>query len=290
MRIEVKLESRFQIVAVTYADNEGRFSFNDLPASLYHVVISDPAYEPVRAEAALSSISAQNAYLQIYLNPKMKDRESPAKAITGSNPYLLDAKNFSEKYPKSAVKEYESGVKAIQRGKTGLAIERFQRSIEIAPDFYQARNNLGSIFLNERRFPEAEQQFQQVIRSQQADAAAYFNLANVLLLTDKPQQCLQNIQEGLKREPNSAVGQYLLGTLYSRQGRVPDAQRYLRAALESDPTMSKVHLELVNLYLRQQMAPQAMDELKIFLERFPSDPLAPKAKEVLARLQSAATK
>jgi TolA-binding protein len=48
--------------------------------------------------------------------------------------------------------------------------------------------------------------------------------------------------------------------------------------------MSRVHLELVNLYLSQHINAEAGSELKEFLKEFPDDPLAPKAREVLGRI------
>jgi hypothetical protein len=50
--------------------------------------------------------------------------------------------------------------------------------------------------------------------------------------------------------------------------------------------MSKVHLELVNLYLAQQKKSEASAELKSFLKDSPDDPFAPKAREVLQRLEA----
>jgi regulator of sirC expression with transglutaminase-like and TPR domain len=70
-------------------------------------------------------------------------------------------------------------------------------------------------------------------------------------------------------------------------GKYPEAERALRQALELDPQMSRVHLELVNLYLVQQKNAEATAELRSFLKDCPDDPLAPKVKEVLKKLEAA---
>jgi TolA-binding protein len=60
----------------------------------------------------------------------------------------------------------------------------------------------------------------------------------------------------------------------------------LRRSLELDPLMSKAHLALVNLYLRQKRNREAAAELRDFLKTFPEDPFAPKAKQVLGKLEA----
>ena len=283
-RIEVKLESRFAIVSVTYTDMEGKFGFPDLPPNLYHVVIDDQDFEPVRAEAIISSISAQNLFLSIDLRPKKKDQARTEARPSGSNPNLIDKDALGKDIPKDAVKSFEKGVKLSNEGKLDDAIKKFQNAIEIAPTFYQAMNNLGSAYLSKGDYEDARQQFEAVIKMQQADAAAYFNLGNVYMMTNRSEDSYRALQEGLKREPTSPTGRFILGTLYSRTGRYAEAEKQLSDVLQLDPTMSKVHLELANLYLRQQNQSMAVMELTTFLTRFPTDPMAPKAKEVLTRL------
>jgi tetratricopeptide (TPR) repeat protein len=284
-RIEVKLESRFVIVGVAYADMQGKFSFPDLPPNLYHVVVNDDDYYPARVDVVISSISAQNAIVSVDLQPKKKEtRQTQDPSPTGGNPNMVDTDALGKAFPKAAVKAFEKGVRLNNEGKTDPAIKKFEEALAIAPGFYQARNNLGSLMLAKGDFAGAQAQFEEVIKLQQADAAAYFNLGNVYLLTNRTQDSYQAIQDGLKREPTSAKGQYLLGTLYARTGRMSEAEKQLHSALQLDPTMSHAHLELVNLYLRQQRSDLAVNELNTFIQRFPDDRMAPKAREVLARL------
>jgi TolA-binding protein len=50
--------------------------------------------------------------------------------------------------------------------------------------------------------------------------------------------------------------------------------------------MSKAHLALVNLYMQQKRSEDAAVELRAFLKAFPEDPFAPKARQVLLKLES----
>jgi Tfp pilus assembly protein PilF len=72
----------------------------------------------------------------------------------------------------------------------------------------------------------------------------------------------------------------------SRTGKPEQAEKELRNALQLDPKMTKAHLALVNLYLQQRRSPDAVFELKEFLKAAPNDAFAPKAREVLKKLES----
>ena len=285
--IEVKLEVRGMVAAVAYSDSEGRFSFSELTTNLYHLVVNDPAYLPVRLDAVITGFSPQSVLVQIILVPLEKKNEAGApEQVSGGNPYLVDLKEYKKNYPKDALKAFERGLRAEEGGKTAESIKDFQKAIAIAPTFFPAHNNLGSAYLGHGDFNAAAAQFQEVIKLRPNDAAAYFNLGNVYLLTKRYPEAQTTVQDGLKKQPASGLGRFLLGTVYARTGKPHEAERMLNDALSADPTMSKVYLELVNLYLQQRMKPQAIAELKAFLSQFPQDPMAPNARAVLERLQS----
>jgi tetratricopeptide (TPR) repeat protein len=125
-----------------------------------------------------------------------------------------------------------------------------------------------------------------VIKVNPSDAAAYFNLANLFLLTQQLEKGHQWVEQGLTKQPDSAFGHFLQGSLYARSGRPNEAEVALKRCLELDPIMSKAHLALVNLYVQQKRKGEAVSELKAFLTAFPQDPFAPHAREVLQKLEA----
>ena len=286
-RVEVKLETRGSQVAATYADNEGRFNFSDLPSNFYHVVVNDSNYQPVRIDAVVNPPTSTIAFVNIRLVLRDASSSKPARELQGGNSYLVDLADFKKHYPKAALKAFDAGLNDDHQGKIDDSIKDFQKCLGIAPNFYPARNNLGSAYLKKSDFSAAAAQFQEVIKLRPLDAAAYFNLGNVYLLTRRYPEAQTTVQEGLKKQPNAALGRFLLGTIYARTGKPHEAEAMLNDALAADPTMANVYLELVNLYLQQNMKPRAVAELKTFLSQFPQDPMAPNARAVLERLQGA---
>src|SRR4051812_37298553 len=283
-RLEVRLGARGGVVAVQYTDTEGRFSFSDLPANAYHVTIDDEEYVPFAETVMIGIRNGQTEYLQIRLDHRKKDKTDSSEVQPGANPFMVDVKGLQAAYPHDAVKAFEAGTKALERNRSEHAIKDFAKAVEIAPGFYQARNNLGTLYLNLSDFKDAEEQFSEVLKLQQSDAAAYFNLGNVLLLTKRYPEAEKLLQDGLRKQPNSAMGQFLMGTLYCRIGRTQEGEKALISAAGADPSMSRIHLELVNLYLTQGRKDDALQQLNFFVTAYPTDPMVGQVKQVLARL------
>lgn len=286
-RIYVTVESRGTPMNAVYADDEGRFAFYELVANPYRIVINDEAYQPSSTTVIVNPLIAHTTTVRIVLTPKTQKAATDAtQRLKGSNPYIVGPDEFTRKFPKKALEQYEKGLAAQAKGRPDEAIERYKRSLEIAPDFYPARNNLGSVYLGKGDTQAAASEFERVIATNQSDASGYLNLANLYLLTRRYDASEQMVREGLRRQPNSAFGRFIEGALLARTSRPVDAERSLRQALQLDPQLAKVHLELVNLYLHQDRKAEAESELQSFLRTFPKDPLADQAKHVLKRLRS----
>lgn len=290
-RIEVKLYNSGGVPLVTYTEPDGRYVFSDLQFGSYTLAVEDERFQGFRQTVLIGNLTIQNAFVNVWLVPKDAEKKADDAAVSsGANPYMISASDFLKSYPKAAVKAFQTGVRQRQAGHWEDAVLAFKQALDAAPGFYEARNNLGTVYLDQGFLPAAEVEFRRVIQEQQSDAIAYFNLGNICLLTGRLEESERTLQEGLRRQPNSAFGLFVLGTVYNRTGKSKVAESTLQNALVADPSLSRVHLELVNLYLNQQNQAKAIEELELFLGRFPKDPMAPKAKEVLLRLSPAQTK
>jgi Flp pilus assembly protein TadD len=286
MRVLVKLERSGAQVGETYTDGEGKFSFDDVPPNLYRVVVRQEGYRAVDVGVPINSSAQHSVYLQIELVPEEKTGPGSEPTIKGGNSSLVDESALIDKFPKDAKKQYEKGTKAQREGKQQEAIEHYQQALSVAPGMYFARNNLASLYLEDKRFGEAEIEFKKVIAENQADANAYFNLANVYLLTDRLNEAIGSIQEGLKRQPQSAFGEFLMGSMLIKKGNAREAEERFRVALTDDPGLANARLALVNLYMKQNRSAEAVAELSLFLKQSPDSPFAPHARELLKKLQS----
>src|SRR6266567_324709 len=286
MRVLVKLERSGALVGEIYSDAEGKFSFDDLPANLYHLTVRQEGYRPIEMAVPINPAVQRIAYVHLELIPEDKPGQPNQSTIKGSNSSMVDESALGDKYPKEAKKQYKKGTKAQREGKNSEAIEHYEKALAVAPGMYFARNNLGSLYLESQKFGEVETEFRKVIAENQADANAHFNLANVYLITGRLNEAADSIQEGFKRQPQSGFGQFLMGSLLIKKGDPRQAEERFHAALKEDPDLANAHLALVNLYIRQNRSEDATAELSLFLKQFPDSNFAPHARELLGKMQS----
>src|SRR5437762_5992187 len=211
--VMVSLVSRGALVNSMYADNEGRFGFGQLLPNVYHLIIDEKEYLKVE-ETVMIDPTSPVRILSLTLIPREAEKKPPSSAVSGGNSHLTDSAEYTREIPKTARHEFERAVKAHREGKPDDAIRHYTKALELAPDFYAARNNLGSAFLGKSQFLEAQEEFEKVIQVNPTDAAAYFNLANLSLLTRQYGQAQDWVEQGLSKQPDSAFGHFLQGSLY----------------------------------------------------------------------------
>jgi tetratricopeptide (TPR) repeat protein/tRNA A-37 threonylcarbamoyl transferase component Bud32/TolB-like protein len=104
------------------------------------------------------------------------------------------------------------------------------------PDSASAHNNLGRIYMQMRRFPEAVAQFQEAIRLDPDLFLAYFSLNTIYLyeLGDND-SAIATAQRQLARNDRAARAYAQLGAAYAAKGDLRQAENALRKALEIDP-------------------------------------------------------
>ena len=244
--ILVTLKGRGTVVGQSFTDEEGRFYFNGLPGNIYHLEINEEGFNPVSETIVSDPETAPMRMVNIYLVPKNRPKVAGEGPIAGENPYLTSEAEYGKIYPEQAVKEFKPGKKADQKGKVDDAIGHYEKAISLAPTFFMARNNLGTLYLSKSDYAAAQEQFEKVIGINPNDASAFFNLANLNLLQNKFDDALRFAEKGLSKQPSSAFGNFLKGSIYA----------------------------------------DAIAELKTFLKEFPDHQFAPKARDVLKRLES----
>ena len=285
-RLQVELQLRGSPISTVYTDEQGKFGFSPLGNNAYHIIIRDERFYPLdeRVMLDLSVSATQMVQLHLTRREEAKKDTSPLQRGSGSNPYMVDLAEYRRQFPKKTLKEFQKGVDADAKGKREEAIAHYEKAISLSPDFYPAHNNLGSAELARSNFPAARREFEQVVKLNQSDAAAYFNLSNVCMVTNQLPDARRFLEEGLRRQPESGFGKFLLGSLQMREGNTKEAESALQEAIHLSPTMTQARLQLVNLFLQENRKQDAIAQLREFINAFPADPFAPRATQLLQKL------
>ncbi|MEI9976597.1 MAG: tetratricopeptide repeat protein [Ignavibacteriota bacterium] len=72
--------------------------------------------------------------------------------------------------PEAALHEYQEAVKDLEKHEVDAAVKRFEHAIELAPQFAEAWNTLGTIFYQTQQYERAEKCFRAALEQ---DRRAY---------------------------------------------------------------------------------------------------------------------
>src|SRR6266850_2091788 len=284
-RLQVMLEAHGAVVGVTFSDYEGHFGFSDLAANLYHVVIESDGYQSVNQQVTINPTNMQVNIVHIVLRPNdtEKARSAPDE-VGGANPDMVNVAELAKKFPPAVIRDFKDGMKAEQRGEMDAAVRRYEAALHEAPDFYPAINSLGIRHLQKGEVKAAEAEFRRVIELNQNGAHAYFNLGNVLYMTQRNEEAKQALDAGLRLAPTSAMGHYLNGSVLVRLGDLKSAEEQLKTARKLDPKMPQALISLATLYLQTGKDPGAVAMFELFLKEFPRDPAVPRVRAALLKI------
>jgi Flp pilus assembly protein TadD len=88
-----------------------------------------------------------------------------------------------------------------------------QRALKSRPDYPEALNNLGILYLRTQRRDDAVASFEKCIRVAPQFDQAYLNLARVYSIENAPEKARAVLLELLKQRPDHAEAQNMLAQL-----------------------------------------------------------------------------
>jgi tetratricopeptide (TPR) repeat protein len=148
------------------------------------------------------------------------------------------------------------------------------RAVERDPQAWLARNNLGRVFLEERRPAEAAEQFREAAKIQPDSPEAHANLGSALDALGMADEARREYAAALRIDPGFAGAHYNLGLSLLRAGLTDEAAGEFRAALASDPAHARARNSLGLALARSGKLPEAMEQYRLSLKLDPGLPEA----------------
>lgn len=246
---------------IHFTDSNGRITIPSPPAGTYRIIV-DSDGETYDTTVAFFDSRAVGNYVSVHLLPL----QPKSRGVIGK----VDARDLDREVSPKAKEIYDTALQFIQAQQYEQAIEPLKQALAIEKNYFQARNDLGVVYMKLKRYAEAESEFKQAIKISDAVHLPFLNLgivlnrqrkhkeaADVLLRTQRRQPELETIHTPLIealfgaamwREAEVAVKramhiadfdkvdlQVKLGNIYLRQSRYADAVAVLREAVMAEP-------------------------------------------------------
>uniref|UniRef100_Q01ZA4 TPR repeat-containing protein n=1 Tax=Solibacter usitatus (strain Ellin6076) TaxID=234267 RepID=Q01ZA4_SOLUE len=267
--------------ASTLTDDGGRFAFRKLDAGTYTLSV----YLPGRGEARQTiEIGPGTADSRRRVHLSLALREGDFDPTTDRRRHAVSARQLT--IPERAVRDYEDSQHDLEKRDVESAEKRLEHAVELAPQFENAWNTLGTIAYQTRRFTLAEQRFREALKQDPTAYEPLVNLGGVLVTLHKLDEALEvNVHAALTR-PGDALAESQLGMTYFELGQFDNAVKHLERARKLDPAhFSHPQLYLAEIHLRRGEKAAAADVLEDFLLHHPDYPQADKVRENIGELR-----
>jgi Flp pilus assembly protein TadD len=245
-------------IETVFTDTKGKFQVTgDLIRDADYVITveSDGATYDTTV-ATFRIVRGTPVYTPVFLRPY--------KGKPATTPGVVNA--MEANVDKNAIAAYEAGMKALGNGQTEEAIAQLKRAIKLSSHYLRALNDLGVLYLQLNRLPEAAELFAQAVKVDENFHLARLNLGVVLHRQGRDKEAVKTLAFVYEKDRTLkglalAYADTLLGV-----AELAKAEQVLRAALTestSDTTVQvDLHYKLGVVLNRRDQFEQAAEELK----------------------------
>lgn len=244
-------------IEVVFTDTKGKFQVTgDLIRDADYIVTVDSdgaTYDTTVATFRI--VRGTPVYTPVFL-----------RSFTGKSktvPGVVDVRAMEANVSKDALAAYEAGMKALAGGQAEAAIAQLKRALKLSPHYLRALNDLGVLYLQLNRLPEAAELFAQAVKLDENFHLARLNLGVVLHRQGRNKEAVQTLAPLYEKDRSMkgvalSYADALLGV-----AELAKAEQVLRGALsESTNDSVDLHFKLGVILNRQDRFDEAAVELK----------------------------
>jgi Flp pilus assembly protein TadD len=282
--LKIRLErAEGEIVRDSFTDTNGNFEVRNLGIGMYAVVVpsDDRVYATAIERVEITRNSPDVIVVNIYLTPK--EQSDPRRR---GERRTISAREASTRIPKPALQAYKRSSRLVRDGKPEKAIAELKRAIAIFPEYVEAYNDLGVIYLKLDRIDDA---IGALDKSAQLDPGAFNPRLNLGIAHVRRQDFTgseTHLRSAITIDASSPLAHLYLGIALWKTDRVDEAEdELLRAIALGGSDIAVAHYYLGQLYVRRDRIADAIAELEAYLKDKPEAADAPRVRQQIAELR-----
>jgi tetratricopeptide (TPR) repeat protein len=126
----------------------------------------------------------------------------------------------------------------------------YAKTLEVSPDAYHIRNNLGTVLWKQGRVDEAEREWKAALAFSPRSAIVLNNLGLVRAHQKRYEEAVDYYQRAMRLKPNYTDPHLNLGAVFQEMHRTAEAELHLRAAVALSPLNFDARNKLAEIYLQ----------------------------------------
>jgi len=252
-RRELDYWTRLRLVLPRARWGERFFNFSDLvaletikrlaarkvPAKRIRRAVTILQTELGSAQTPLSMLRISTNGRQVVVYPPLATAR-PFEPLTGQ--FVLDfetselAKKIHAMSSRSAEEWFEVGMMCDSNiDSIDQAVEAYRKAVNAAPDWVEARINLGTALYQLGRMEEAREHFSFAVEFEPENALAEFNLGCVLEQLGKKPEAILHLARAVELAPTLADAHLNLALAYEKIGQGQNVLRHLNSYVRYEP-------------------------------------------------------
>jgi tetratricopeptide (TPR) repeat protein len=240
-------------------DASGWFDLQGLAPGQYQLRLASAGGQVVHEEEVY--IAGGNQYLSI--------RAAGSQSLGKPDEPTVSIHQLQHRIPTRAQKEFDKGRAALDKGDQPTALGHFLKATEMDPEFADAFNCAGVVFLTGGELEHAAHQFQKAIDLVPDHRSALANMSVALSRLEQPHEAAAIARRALKLDPGLVKVRYVLGlSLIKDGGDKSEALDNLQRAAADIP---KAHLLVAKILADSGQREKAAEHVEEYLLSRPVD-------------------
>lgn len=275
----ITLRNHQSVLSTLYTNNSGEFQIRNLSEGIYFVQAEVSGnFEPVTRRVELGR------GLMVDVTLELRAKNDPAGSRPGK---VVSAAELRQSVPSAAKKQYELGLKLVNKGNYQEAATHFQEAITIYPEYLAARNDLGAQYLKLKQLDEAEKHFEIVLSNDPKNFNAKFNMGLVQVERRNYTEAISLLQEAMAIDSTRPVTRLWIGIAKLELGDIETAEAELtRALITGGDECVAAHYHLARIYLTRGDRVEAARSVKAYIQLAPKGELIKDAKELARQIET----